>query len=51
MAEFTPVRLPLRADSVLGLVLQASEVPLIDYVRQVGIQLRPGLALIDWVRG
>lgn len=43
IAEFTPARLPLRADSLLGLVRPGPEVPLADYVRQLGIQLRPFL--------
>lgn len=40
LVELTPVRLPLRADSLLGLVRPAPEVPLAGYVRQLGIQLR-----------
>ena len=41
VAELTPVRPPLRADSLLGLVRPATAVPLADYVRSLGIQLRP----------
>jgi nucleoside-diphosphate-sugar epimerase len=41
IAELTPLRLPLRADSLLGLARPARKVPLAGYVRQLGIQLRP----------
>jgi nucleoside-diphosphate-sugar epimerase len=40
LAERTPIRPPLRADSLLGLARPAAAVPLADYVRSLGIQLR-----------
>ena len=41
MAELSPVRLPLRADSLLGLVHPAPAVPLSGFVRELGVELRP----------
>jgi nucleoside-diphosphate-sugar epimerase len=39
--ELTPLRPPLRADSLLGLVRPAASVPLAGYVRSLGIPVRP----------
>jgi nucleoside-diphosphate-sugar epimerase len=40
-AELTPVHLPLRADSLLGLVRPAPRVPLTEHLRTLGLELRP----------
>jgi nucleoside-diphosphate-sugar epimerase len=39
--ESTPLRLPVRADSLLGLVRSAPSVPNIDDLKDLGIELRP----------
>lgn len=41
VAELTPMRPPLRSDSLLGLVRPAAGVPLADYLSSLGIQVRP----------
>ena len=40
-AERTPLRLPVRADSLLGLVRSAPSVPNTEDLRDLKIQLRP----------
>ncbi len=39
--ELTPIRLPLRADSLLGLVHPAPRVPLAEHLRALGLDVRP----------
>jgi len=41
VAELTPVALPLRADSLLGLVRSAPLVPYPEDLKELGIELRP----------
>ncbi len=40
-AEFLPVKLPVRADSLLGLVRPAPNVPNLDVLDQLGVVLQP----------
>ena len=40
-AELLPLRLPVRADSLLGLVRPAPHVPNVEVLEQLGIVLQP----------
>ena len=40
-AELLPIKLPVRADSLLGLVRPAPNVPNLEVLDQIGVVLRP----------